>query len=94
MKEFVDHSEIQIIDSFKSKASYIYCLCCKPDDGWFYVQCEECSEWFHPDCLAKKDNLAGLFLKMEWKNITIKCPNKNTEFVYHHFAPTKKIFVY
>ena len=26
VKEFVDHSEIQTIDSFKSKASYVYIL--------------------------------------------------------------------
>ena len=65
-------------------------MCCKPDDGKFYVQCEECSEWFHPDCLSKKDNLAGLFSKMEWKNITIKCPKNNKRIVYHHFAPTNK----
>ena len=37
-----------------------------------------------------KKIILGLISKMEWKNIIIKCPNKNTGFVYHHFAPTNK----
>jgi hypothetical protein len=29
----------------------VYCVCRKGDDGALMLQCEDCQEWFHKDCL-------------------------------------------
>ena len=28
-----------------------FCLCNKPDDHRKYMRCEQCSKWYHPDCI-------------------------------------------
>lgn len=29
----------------------VYCLCRKPDDGNFMIQCDRCEEWYHGKCV-------------------------------------------
>ena len=29
----------------------IHCICRKPDDGDFMIQCDECDEWYHGKCV-------------------------------------------
>ncbi|KAI9142533.1 hypothetical protein BKA69DRAFT_1013845, partial [Paraphysoderma sedebokerense] len=29
----------------------LYCLCRKPNDGSFMIQCDKCSDWFHGACV-------------------------------------------
>ncbi|KAK9815815.1 hypothetical protein WJX72_010117 [[Myrmecia] bisecta] len=35
-------------------APQLYCICQRPDDGTAsgFVQCEECEEWYHPECVG------------------------------------------
>ena len=35
----------------KKGKSGVYCLCRKPDDGSFMIQCDTCNEWFHGRCV-------------------------------------------
>lgn len=28
----------------------LYCVCQKPYDGTFMIECESCQQWFHPAC--------------------------------------------
>ena len=58
-----------------TKRKDIFCLCRKPDDGRFYVECEECEEWFHPNCCFEKKSFSRNFSPNDWKKVSIKCPN-------------------
>jgi hypothetical protein len=33
----------------------LYCVCRKPDNGEFMIQCDKCNEWFHGDCVNEKE---------------------------------------
>ena len=30
----------------------VYCFCCRPDDGWSIVHCDQCDGWFHGRCIG------------------------------------------
>ena len=38
----------------------VYCMCRKPDDGQFMIQCDRCDEWYHGRCVevAQADGMA------------------------------------
>ena len=38
----------------------LHCLCRGPDDGRFMIQCDECREWFHGECVHVTEIQAGL----------------------------------
>ena len=76
-----------------TKRKDIFCLCRKPDDGRFYVECEECEEWFHPNCCFEKKSFSRNFSPNDWKKVSIKCPNtpkKCSTFVYYHKSMADK----
>jgi len=35
-----------------------YCLCRKPDDGTFMIECDGCHEWFHGPCVGLTNKVA------------------------------------
>ncbi|KAI9332273.1 hypothetical protein DFJ73DRAFT_630383, partial [Zopfochytrium polystomum] len=42
----------------------LYCYCRQPfSDETFYIQCDQCDEWFHGKCAeVKEDDVDGLAL--------------------------------
>lgn len=39
----------------------LFCICQAPqDDDLFYLGCDECGEWFHPDCLGMDAEMARI----------------------------------
>ncbi len=36
-----------------------FCLCNRPDDGSFMIQCDHCKEWYHGRCVNLTDTDAG-----------------------------------
>ncbi len=49
----------RVVDSLKAEAGYSvpvpsaeeFCICRKPDDGGFMIQCDFCREWYHGHCV-------------------------------------------
>ena len=35
-----------------SDPNKLWCLCRRPDDGKFMIECDECGEWLHNDCVG------------------------------------------
>uniref|UniRef100_A0A8C2KM28 CXXC-type zinc finger protein 1 n=2 Tax=Cyprinus carpio TaxID=7962 RepID=A0A8C2KM28_CYPCA len=62
----------------------VYCVCRKPDFNCFMIACENCSEWFHGDCINISEKIA--------KTIRVwyceKCRSKN-ESLEIKFRPKK-----
>ena len=62
-------------DILKTDGSQTYCICRKPDDGKFMIQCDECDDWFHGACVGMTKQLADTLA-------TYSCPRCQ--------SPTKK----
>ncbi|XP_026100693.1 CXXC-type zinc finger protein 1a [Carassius auratus] len=62
----------------------VYCVCRKPDTNCFMIGCDNCSEWFHGDCIKISEKMA--------KTIRVwyceKCRSKN-ESLEIKFRPKK-----
>mmetsp|Transcript_51422 Transcript_51422/g.111807 ORF Transcript_51422/g.111807 Transcript_51422/m.111807 type:complete len:202 (+) Transcript_51422:249-854(+) len=41
-----------------ARVSPLYCLCRKPYDGSFMIQCEQCNEWYHAQCIGLTEKKA------------------------------------
>ena len=41
---------IKVKHSISTGTPITYCYCKQPDDGSLYVECKECSDWFHTNC--------------------------------------------
>ena len=37
----------------------LYCLCKRPNDGFFMIQCDRCKEWFHGACVQVRQGQYG-----------------------------------
>ena len=40
----------------------IYCTCRQPYDGRDMVSCDNCDEWFHPECIGRDFEVRRLIL--------------------------------
>lgn len=56
-----DAKRIPVLLSLESKVAAAlddggnrYCLCRGPNDGTFMVECDECEQWFHGECVNLK----------------------------------------
>lgn len=70
-KEKVDKGE----SIEEEDADQIYCLCRKPDDGEFMIQCNYCEDWFHGQCVQLTPELADTIR-------AFKCPRCQTPQLY------------
>ncbi|VDI71161.1 COMPASS component SPP1 [Mytilus galloprovincialis] len=50
-------------DVTKATNPDLYCLCRKPDDGLFMIQCDFCDEWYHGACIDLTPQLADTMVK-------------------------------
>jgi hypothetical protein len=41
----------------------LHCLCRKPDDGQFMIQCDYCDEWYHGACINLTPEQADMWVK-------------------------------
>ncbi|CAK7568251.1 MAG: COMPASS (complex proteins associated with Set1p) component [Sporothrix epigloea] len=49
-----------------------YCICRGPDDHRWMIQCDDCEDWFHGDCVSiKKDDGENMMLSYICPNCTI-----------------------
>ena len=57
-----------------------FCLCMKPDDGEFYILCETCQMWFHPQCIFQLGSLALQLNKKRWQEVHLACVDQTVNF--------------
>ncbi|VDH94350.1 Hypothetical predicted protein [Mytilus galloprovincialis] len=50
-------------DVTKATNPDLYCLCRKPDDELFMIQCDFCNEWYHGACVDLTPELADTMVK-------------------------------
>ncbi|KAJ3262252.1 PHD finger protein 3 [Boothiomyces macroporosus] len=48
----------QTVKEYNIKGQQIYCLCRQVDDGSFMIQCDDCKEWFHGNCVGIQEETA------------------------------------
>ncbi|TPX40931.1 hypothetical protein SeMB42_g04094 [Synchytrium endobioticum] len=44
----------------------LYCICRKPDESGFMIECDYCMEWYHGDCINITKKIAKSFGKQKW----------------------------
>ena len=53
-------------DKEESQEEHLYCVCKRPDDGRFYLECSGCEESYHLSCLHLE---FGILLYLEAENL-------------------------
>ncbi|KAJ3325178.1 hypothetical protein HDV06_004968 [Boothiomyces sp. JEL0866] len=46
------------VKEYNIKGLQIYCICRQADDGSFMIQCDDCKEWFHGNCVGIQEETA------------------------------------
>jgi len=54
----------------------LWCICRQPEDGKFMIQCDECGEWLHGECVGL---LSSQGLRMEECGERYLCPLCNPQ---------------
>ncbi|KAJ3271522.1 hypothetical protein HDV01_006573 [Terramyces sp. JEL0728] len=48
----------QAVKEYNIKGQQLYCICRQTDDGLFMIQCDDCKEWYHGNCVDVKEETA------------------------------------
>ncbi|KAJ3090059.1 hypothetical protein HDU96_003552, partial [Phlyctochytrium bullatum] len=43
---------------YNEKGERVYCVCRKPDNGKFMIQCDTCKDWYHGSCIGITEKAA------------------------------------